>query len=360
MEGNECISDKNIYADVIIDISHEKVDRPFQYLIPAKLKDTLNVGMGVFVPFGMGNKLRKGYVIDISDKPSYDVEKIKEIDSICTNQEDADEKMLALAVWMKNTYGSTMITALKTVLPVKQKVQAIQRKTIYLLAQDEDARALLETFTKKHQVARERLLTELLREKELSYEIVTGKLHISKATLDYFVENKIAGIETENVYRTPLKQMAAKRDRKPLSKCQQEIVDAYVADLDAGVRNTYLIHGITGSGKTEVYLNCIEEVVKRGKQVIVLIPEIALTYQTVMRFYHRFGERVSFINSTLSKGEKYDQHMRAKKGEIDVIIGPRSALFTPFPNLGLIVIDEEHEATYKSENMPKYHASLLL
>ena len=356
MEGNECISYKNIYADVIIDISHEKVDRPFQYLIPAKLKDTLNVGMGVFVPFGMGNKLRKGYVIGISDKPSYDVEKIKEIDSICTNQEDADEKMLALAVWMKNTYGSTMITALKTVLPVKQKVQAIQRKTIYLLAQDEDARALLETFTKKHQVARERLLTELLREKELSYEIVTGKLHISKATLDYFVENKIAGIETENVYRTPLKQMAAKRDRKPLSKCQQEIVDAYVADLDAGVRNTYLIHGITGSGKTEVYLNCIEEVVKRGKQVIVLIPEIALTYQTVMRFYHRFGERVSFINSTLSKGEKYDQHMRAKKGEIDVIIGPRSALFTPFPNLGLIVIDEEHEATYKSENMPKYHA----
>ena len=117
-----------------------------------------------------------------------------------------------------------------------------------------------------------------------------------------------------------------------------------------------MLHGITGSGKTEVYLNCIEEVVKRGKQVIVLIPEIALTYQTVMRFYHRFKERISFINSSLSQGEKYDQHMRAKKGEIDVIIGPRSALFTPFPNLGLIVIDEEHEGTYKSETMPKYHA----
>lgn len=356
MEGIECISGKNIYADVIIDISHEKVDRPFQYRIPAKLKNELAVGMGVFVPFGMGNKLRKGYVIGISDKPSYDEEKIKEVDSICTNQEDADEKMLALAVWMKNTYGSTMITALQTVLPVKQKVQAIQRKTVYLLAEEEDARALLEVFTQKHQVARERLLTELLREKELSYEIITGKLHISKATLDYFVENKIAGVAAEQVYRSPVKQMEVRREKKPLSQSQQEIVDAYVADLENGVQNTYLIHGITGSGKTEVYLSCIEEVVKRGKQVVVLIPEIALTYQTVMRFYHRFGERVSFINSTLSKGEKYDQHMRAKKGEIDVIIGPRSALFTPFPNIGLIVIDEEHEATYKSENMPKYHA----
>lgn len=356
MEGNEFISDKNIYADVIIDISHEKVDRPFQYLIPAELKETLTVGMGVFVPFGMGNKLRKGYVVSISDKPSYEVEKIKAIDSVCVNEEDADEKMIALAVWMKNTYGSTMITALKTVLPVKQKVQAIEKKTIYLNLPENEAEELLEIMHKKHQVARERLLLELIREKQLSYEIVTGKLHISKTTLDYFVENKIAVIEKENVYRTPVKQMKASGERKPLSENQQKIVDTCVADFDAGVRKTYLIHGITGSGKTEVYLNCIEEVVKRGKQVIVLIPEIALTYQTVMRFYHRFGERVSFINSTLSKGEKYDQHMRAKKGEIDVIIGPRSALFTPFPNLGLIVIDEEHEATYKSENMPKYHA----
>lgn len=356
MEGNEFLSDKNIYADVIIDISHEKVDRPFQYVIPEGLREKLTVGMGVFVPFGMGNKLRKGYVIGISDKPSYDVEKIKAIDSVCINEEDADEKMIALAVWMKNTYGSTMITALKTVLPVKQKVQAIERKTVYLAMPEEEAEELLAVMHKKHQVARERLLLELLREKQLSYEIVTGKLHISKTTLDYFVENKIAGIEKENVYRTPVKQMEATGDRKPLSENQQKIVDAYVANLDAGARKTYLIHGITGSGKTEVYLKCIEEVIKRGKQVIVLIPEIALTYQTVMRFYHRFGERVSFINSTLSKGEKYDQHMRAKKGEIDVIIGPRSALFTPFPNLGLIVIDEEHEATYKSENMPKYHA----
>jgi len=127
-------------------------------------------------------------------------------------------------------------------------------------------------------------------------------------------------------------------------------------EYDQERHGTYLIHGITGSGKTEVYMELIGEVIRRGRQAIVLIPEIALTYQTVVRFYKRFGERVSVMNSALSAGERYDQCKRAKEGEIDVIIGPRSALFTPFPNLGLIVIDEEHEATYKSETTPKYHA----
>lgn len=356
MEGNQFIEEKNIYADVIIDISHEKVDRPFQYAIPDELRKKVYVGIGVFVPFGQGNTLRKGYVIGLSDKPSYDVDKIKAIDSVCENEQDVNEKMLSLAVWMKHTYGSTMITALKTVLPVKQKVKAVEKKTIYLKVSKETGEELLLTMQKKHQVARERLLKELLKEQELSYEVAMGKLNISRATLDYFVENEIAGISKENVYRTPLKNVGGTDSKKALSKAQMSIVDEFVNDFDLGKRNTYLIHGITGSGKTEVYLNCIEEVVKRGKQVIVLIPEIALTYQTVMRFYHRFKDRVSFINSTLSGGEKYDQHLRAKKGEIDVIIGPRSALFTPFQNLGLIVIDEEHETTYKSENMPKYHA----
>ena len=356
MERTECVNDKNIYADVIIDISHEKVDRPFQYRIPTELMDKLAVGMGVFVPFGKGNTLRKAYVIGRTDKPDYDVTKIKEIDSICEKGEDANEKLLALAAFIKEKYGSTMINALKTVLPVKQKVQSVKKRTVELAVLEEEANALLETMKKKHQVARVRLLQELILEKQLSYEMLTGKLHISKATIDYFVENNIVKVLTEEIYRTPMKVDGKVTEKKPLSKEQQNIVDSITGDFSKGIRKTYLIHGITGSGKTEVYLNCIEAVIKQGKQVIVLIPEIALTYQTVMRFYHRFGERVSFINSTLSQGEKYDQHLRAKRGEIDVIIGPRSALFTPFTNVGLIVIDEEHENTYKSENVPKYHA----
>lgn len=356
MEGTECINDKNIYADVIIDISHEKVDRPFQYRIPDHLMGKVGVGVGVFVPFGKGNALRKGYVIGLSEIPTFDEEKIKAIDSVSEKGEDVNEKLLSLAVWMKNTYGSTMINALKTVLPVKQKVQAVEKKTLHLLVSEEEAKKHLNDMKKKHQVARERLLLELMKEKELPYEVVTGKLHVSKATVDYFVVNHLAELSSRDVYRNPLKDVDGKGERKALSEKQKEIIDTFSGEFLSGIRKTYLIHGITGSGKTEVYLNCIEEVVKMGKQVIVLIPEIALTYQTVMRFYHRFKERVSFINSTLSQGEKYDQHVRAKKGEIDVIIGPRSALFTPFPDLGLIVIDEEHENTYKSENVPKYHA----
>ena len=141
-----------------------------------------------------------------------------------------------------------------------------------------------------------------------------------------------------------------------LSEEQSRIREKVLGDFDQGIRKTYLVHGITGSGKTEVYLSLIEGMIKRGKQCIVLIPEIALTFQTLLRFYKRFGDRVSVMNSTLSAGEKYDQCERARKGELDVIIGPRSALFVPFPNLGMIVIDEEHEPSYKSETMPKYHA----
>ena len=133
-------------------------------------------------------------------------------------------------------------------------------------------------------------------------------------------------------------------------------MDTIIADYDNGDYKTYLLHGVTGSGKTEVYLEAIEHVLNKGRQVIVLIPEIALTFQTVQRFYHRFGDKVSIMNSRMSKGERYDQFLRAQRGDISVMIGPRSALFTPFSNIGLIVIDEEHEGAYKSETVPRYHA----
>ena len=150
---------------------------------------------------------------------------------------------------------------------------------------------------------------------------------------------------------------AGERDQQlVLNDQQRRIVDTVTGDYRQGIRKTYLIHGVTGSGKTEVYMGIIEKVIAEHKQVIVLIPEIALTFQTVSRFYRRFGERVSVMHSRLSQGEKFDQFERAKAGEIDIMIGPRSALFTPFEHLGLIVIDEEHETSYQSEMPPKYHA----
>lgn len=344
------------YANVIIDISHEKVDRPFQYRIPDSLKEKLAVGMCVQIPFGTGNRKRKGYVIEITGKNEYPEEKIKEIDGIITDNLPAEADAIRLAAWMRQTYGSTMIAALKTVLPVKRAVKAVEKKKLRCILSAEELTSLLGECMRKHQNAKVRVLQELLTEEELPYELVTGKLHVSAATLNSLVNQGAITIESESSYRNPVSLNVTAQSGPELSEEQCYIKEQILSDYDKNIRNTYLIHGITGSGKTLVYLALIEEMIKRGKQCIVLIPEIALTYQTLLRFYKRFGERVSVMNSSLSQGERFDQCERARKGEIDVMIGPRSALFVPFPSLGMIVIDEEHEGSYISENAPRYHA----
>ena len=344
------------YANVIIDISHEKVDRPFQYRIPDSLKEKLAVGMCVQIPFGTGNRKRKGYVIEITGKNEYPEEKIKEIDGIITDNLPAEADAIRLAAWMRQTYGSTMIAALKTVLPVKRTVKAVEKKKLRCILSAEELTSLLGECMRRHQNAKVRVLQELLTEEELPYELVTGKLHVSAATLNSLVNQGAITIESESSYRNPVSLNVTAESGPELSEEQRYIKEQILSDYDKNIRNTYLIHGITGSGKTLVYLALIEEMIKRGKQCIVLIPEIALTYQTLLRFYKRFGDRVSVMNSSLSQGERFDQCERARKGEIDVMIGPRSALFVPFPNLGMIVIDEEHEGSYISENAPRYHA----
>ena len=344
------------YAGIIVDISHESVDRPFSYRIKENQKQEIAIGSCVMVPFGRGNKLLKGYVVSFHDKVDFPDEKIKEIEQILIKQDDSEGRMIQLASWIRMHYGSTMIQALKVVLPVKKTVKPIEKKTISLCLSREETVKILEVFQKKHQKARVRILEELLKESVLDYQLVRGKLNISPATLTKLQEMEIITIESQDYFRNPIVIEKSKEKDKELLPVQQSIVEDFCKDYHSGIRMPYLLHGVTGSGKTEVYIRMIKEVVKSGKQVIFLIPEIALTYQTVLRFYHHFGKRVSIVNSTLSYGEKYDQFERAKKGELDVMIGPRSALFTPFKNLGLIVIDEEHEKSYKSEGMPKYHA----
>ena len=344
------------YANIIIDISHEKVDRPFQYRIPDSLLGSLEPGMCVQVPFGSGNRLRQGYVIEVTDRAQFPEEKMKQIAGVVKGSVSVETDAIRLAVWMRNTYGSTMIAALKTVLPVKKDMKLKEKKKIRRLFTSEETRAVFGEAVRKHQNAKARVLEELCREEELPYELVTGKLNVSAATLRSLVSQGVITIESENYYRNPVKIETAREAGMQLSKEQETVRREVLSDYDQGIRRTYLVHGITGSGKTEVYLSLIEGMIKRGKQCIVLIPEIALTYQTLLRFYKRFGDRVSVMNSTLSAGEKFDQCQRAAKGELDVIIGPRSALFVPFPNLGLIVMDEEHESSYKSETTPKYHA----
>lgn len=344
------------YANVIVDISHEKVDRPFQYKIPERLMGKLSPGMCVEIPFGNGSRFRQGYVIEVTDKPEYAPEKQKEIAGIVQGGVSMQADQIRLAAWIRETYGSTMIAALKTVLPVRQERKQKEKKKIVRCLGAEETMALLGQAQRKHQTAKIRVLEQLCREEILPYELVSGKLNVSPATLRSLESQGVIRVEAESYYRNPVKLTAEAEEGKRLSEEQSAVRDQVLSDYDQGKNKTYLIHGITGSGKTEVYLAIIEGMIKRGKQCIVLIPEIALTYQTLLRFYKRFGDRVSVMNSSLSAGEKYDQCERARKGEIDVIIGPRSALFVPFENLGLVVIDEEHEGSYKSESMPRYHA----
>lgn len=345
-----------MYANIIIDITHEKLDKIFQYAIPPRLEGILAAGCEVEVPFGKGNRLTKGYVIGFAEQCDYDPAKIKEIRDISQKGIAIEGKLVALAAWMKDHYGGTMIQALKMVLPIRQQEREKVKKKLRLLLDEEEGRQKLEYYLHKNQRARARLLAALLDDPVLDYELVNKKLNIPLSVVRALEEQGVAVLESERVYRNPVKHREAAPKPVTFTEEQQYAVSRFWEDYEKGVYGTYLIHGVTGSGKTEVYIEMIRRAVETGRQAIVLIPEIALTFQTVMRFYRRFGDRVSIMHSRLSAGERYDQMMRAKEGNVDVMIGPRSALFTPFPDLGLIVIDEEHENTYKSEQVPRYHA----
>lgn len=344
------------YADIIIDISHEAIDRAFQYEVPDLLSYDILLGSEVMVPFGQGNTMRHGYVIGFSEQANYPVEKIKKISSVCNQAVSVESELISLAAWMKEQYGGTMIQALKTVLPVKEKTKHLQAKTVELLLETSAACEKLAYYEKKHYLARARLLRELIEEGHLPYDIVTGKLHVSSQTLKGMEAEGVIRTTSEVVYRKVVGALEQKTDSLVLNSEQQIAVNQVTEDFDTGNLGTYLLYGVTGSGKTEVYIQMISHVVAQGRQAIVLIPEIALTYQTVKRFRRHFGDRVTIMNSKLSKGERYDQYVRILHGEVDVVIGPRSALFVPFNRLGLIVIDEEHETSYKSETLPGYHA----
>ena len=375
MEGYGDIEklEKSLYADIIVNISVEDLDRSFQYLIPEELVDKVRPGVKVTIPFGNGNRTLTGYCIGISDKPKISSDKIKAILSVNDKDIAIEDRLMNLAVWMKENFGSTLNEALKCVLPVKKKVRDEVRKTIVLAVSLEEAGIRYDRAVKKKSRAKERLLKELIEnyrdiskdddEKNgngsegLDYNLVVNKLNISASTLTSMKKEGTIEIREEKLYRqSGMKNVEMDSFRPALNEEQRIAAEGIIGDLKAGKRQDYLIHGITGSGKTEVYMAVIDEVIAGGKQVIMLIPEIALTYQTVKRFYKRFGDKISVINSRMSAGERYDQYLRAREGKSQIVIGPRSALFTPFDRLGLIIIDEEHEGSYKSDNSPKYNA----
>lgn len=346
---------KYIYAEVIVNISHEAVDRPFTYRIPDSLRGKVTEGVGVSIPFGTGNTVRKGYVVALKDTVDFPPERIKDIISVNEKGVELEGRLMELAVWMKKRYGSTLISCIQTVLPVKKKIKNMSYKTVKLNISGEQALELIGS-CRRNQQARKTLLNALIQSPSLPLDMIKQRLGVSVSVVNALEKQGTVEITESREYRIPKVSGSYEKKDITLSEEQRSAADHILARMHSDDPGVTLLHGITGSGKTEVYMELIDDAIKNGKQAIVLIPEIALSFQTLLRFYARYGKRVSVIHSRLSDGERFDQFERAKNGELDVIIGPRSALFTPFKNTGIIIIDEEHENSYKSEKMPKYHA----
>ena len=282
-----------MFADIIVDITHEKLDRVFAYRIPEALKDDVMVGSMVDIPFGNGNRVTTGYVVDIKETVDFDESRIKDIIGLTKKTIPIHSTLINIAWFIRNTYGSTMNQALKTVIPVKYEVNQKINKTLKLIIDEEKTQEYVALFEKKRAVAKLRLLNKLSKCKSLNYAKATKELKISSDVIKSFLDEKIIEIESEVNYRNPINPEDIYSKKITLNPEQRKISDEIKESLDS--KNLYdrihLIHGVTGSGKTEVYLDIIEEVIRRGKQAIVLIPEIALTYQTVQRFYGRFKTR---------------------------------------------------------------------
>ena len=263
--------------------------------------------------------------------------------------------MIKLAYWMKPNYGSTINQALKTVIPVKEKVKQVNNRTVRLLISPREALSLSEEYRTSKRKQSE-ILKFLSNNPVCDFRKVTQQMGQVRQSLTALSDAGLIEIDTQRVFRNELEAAEDFRNVTSLNQEQQVVCDGIIKDYDNNDMTPCLIKGVTGSGKTEVYMEIIQHVLSKGREVIVLIPEISLTYQTIMRFYAKFGNVVSVINSRLSKGEKYDRFELAAQGRIKIMVGPRSALFTPFNNLGAVIIDEEHESAYQSETIPRYHA----
>ena len=350
---------KGNFAGVIINRLALNIDKIFDYAIPDDMIDKITVGSHVFVPFGRGKKLIDGYVLSVKNESDFSGD-VKEIASLASAAPLFDEEMLDIANHLKETCFCSYISAIKTILPPgsgnKNKISDKFIRGSRLNLPYDEAFDVLEILRKK--APKQAQILELLIQNDFVADsditLLTGASYTAIKSLR---EKGFIKAETIETLRMPLDYNEIKPTKSPkLNEEQQTAVDTVTEAVKNKTTDTFLLHGITGSGKTEVFLNCIENVLALGKTAIVLVPEIALTPQMVTRFVSRFGKRIAVLHSALSLGERADEYKRIKRGEASVVVGARSAIFAPLKNIGIIVIDEEHETSYKAENAPTYHA----
>ncbi|SMF87939.1 replication restart DNA helicase PriA [Paenibacillus uliginis N3/975] len=424
-------------ARVIVDVPSKDTDRPFDYLIPERLRPWVEVGSRVGVPFG--HRTLQGFVVSLHPRPEMDYAKMKPIQEVLDFAPPLSPALIKLSEWMKERYACRQITALQSMLPTALKGKAERYITLgnpdednsgpedglfAVLPENEVGQAVLDFVKQRgevtleqvnrafpndsdqikallargllleHQQIKDKLQKKTMKAVELAVEVAEAqealasfpaKAQRQKEVLAYIIEMEsflpiamkevlsalgvTAGtvkaladkgyirIEDMEVFRDPYKG----RDFKPseplvLTQEQQKVYSRIVYKLDERRHSVFLLHGVTGSGKTEIYLQSIQRCLEQERQAIVLVPEISLTPQMVERFKGRFGDLVAVMHSRLSDGERYDEWRKIHEGRASVVVGARSAIFAPFDRLGLIIMDEEHETSYKQEETPKYHA----
>ncbi|HWK22210.1 MAG TPA: primosomal protein N' [Ureibacillus sp.] len=404
-------------AEVIVDVAAYPVDRPFDYLVPTEMTQILEIGSRVKVPFGPRNVL--GFVVAIKNETDVPIEKIKPVTQILDIEPVLTGEMLKLAKWLKNETICYEIDALQVMLPsalrakyekivhlqtdpanlpeslrhffessqhvnvkifeknnllpelkqaLKNKQLSIENvvkqqgkvKEIRKVQIIDDVQKLIEIHEQiSNRAKKQKQLVEWMQHHPgeiMDPEVVYKEVNTSSQVLNAVIELGAATFVQQEVYRDPFTKEVQKTNFLSLTDEQSNALKQIITAIDEKQPETFLLHGVTGSGKTEVYLQTIAKVLEAGKEAIVLVPEISLTPQMTERFRSRFGELVAVMHSGLSVGEKYDEWRKVHQGKVKVVVGARSAIFAPFENVGIIILDEEHESTYKQEDSPRYHA----
>lgn len=328
-------------VNVLVELSSKNIDKTFDYLVPSNLESKIKVGKRVTVPFG--KQTLEGFILGTNDT---EYENLKEIIDVVDEDIILTEELLELGKYISKTTLSTLISAYQVMLPKALKAQngtTINKKIVKYIElnnMDIDLSKLNE---------KQINILNILKEKNRVAKSELNKISLS-STNTLLKKEILKEIEVEEYRLDDEEEIAPKY---PLTNDQQKVVDEVLKEKE---KNVFLLHGVTGSGKTEVYTEIIEEMLKQDKTSIVLVPEISLTPQIVNRFRKRFGKRIAILHSRLSEGEKYDEYRKISRGEVDIVIGARSAIFAPLNNIGTIIIDEEHSQSYKQESNPKYNA----
>ncbi|WP_407268010.1 primosomal protein N' [Radiobacillus sp. PE A8.2] len=401
-------------AKVVVDVPASQTNRIFDYLIPDQLVDSIEIGMRVIVPFGPRKIM--GFVLELTDHSDFSA--LKEIEELMDVTPVLTEELIDLGKWLSEKTLSFYVSAFQAMLPqalkakynkelqrmsdqlpetlthifagrdfidyseyvsrngnIAQLQRAIKEGLVevnYIVQSKETFKQMTMIQANKEPIELEEVYADMpsqaKKQKQLLYHFIEHPEAISKkellsshstgaSTLKQLLNRGLLKQFKQELYRNPYKE-----DKYPqttaltLSDQQQQAITPIHESVNEDTHEVFLLHGVTGSGKTEVYLQSIQSVIDKGKEAIVLVPEIALTPQMVQRFKGRFGSRVAVLHSALSAGEKFDEWRKVQRKQVQVVVGARSAIFAPFENLGIIIIDEEHETSYKQEDHPRYHA----